>query len=321
MNIVARRLTLLLICLPFSLFAQYTETINSNRPGNSQGAFAVGQNVLQFELGLGYGKEKHALLFTDANVISVDYAARYGLLMERLEINAIGSYQNNNITFNNNIVSGTYTQANFKLNSIGAKYLLYDPYRMRELEKPNLYSYHANFKFRWRELIPAVAVYAGANFDSEDNPFSPEFEATISPRFAVITQNNFNGGWVFVTNFLAERIATDFPSYTYLITLTHAFNPKFSMFLENEGIFSDFYADQLIRGGAAYLLNTEFSLDASVLLNWKDTPSRTFFKLGASYRFDMHKKDEYIEEKGDKEAEPKKQRKRKDDVEVDDGGF
>jgi hypothetical protein len=321
MNILARGLVVVLICLPFSVFAQYTETINSNRPGNSQGAFAVGYNVLQLELGLGYGKEKHELLFTDANAFSVEYAARYGLLMERLEINAIGSYQSNNVTFDNSIVSGTFKQSNFKLNSIGAKYLLYDPYRKRELEKPNLYSYHANFKFRWRELIPAVAVYAAANFDSEDNPFSPEFEATISPRFGVITQNNFNGGWVFVTNFLVERITTDFPSYSYLLTLTHAFNPKFSMFLENEGIFSDFYADQLFRGGAAYLLNTEFSLDASILLNWKDTPSRTFFKLGASYRFDMHKKDEVIEEKGNKDSKPKKQRKRKDDVEVDDGGF
>ena len=35
----------------FSVFAQYTDVINSNRPGISQGAFAVGKNVLQFELG------------------------------------------------------------------------------------------------------------------------------------------------------------------------------------------------------------------------------------------------------------------------------
>ena len=33
------------------LFAQYTDVINSNRPGASQSAFSVGTNVLQFEIG------------------------------------------------------------------------------------------------------------------------------------------------------------------------------------------------------------------------------------------------------------------------------
>ncbi len=322
MNLLSR-LLLLVLCGSFSsLHAQYTETINSNRPGNSQGAFAVGTNVIQVELGLGLGTENHSLLNTEADAFSLDYAIRYGLLMERLEINAIGAYQNNSVTFDNGVVTGDYTQANFRLNSLGAKYLLYDPYRKRDLEGPNLYSWKANNKFQWRELIPAVSVYAGVNFDFEDSPFSPEFESVISPRIAVISQHNFNGGWVFVANIIADRITTDFPSYSYIITLTHAFNQKFSAFLENEGIKSDFYADQLVRAGAAYLFNSDFQLDASVLLNWKDTPSRTFFKIGASYRFDMHNKDEYIEEKGNDENKDKKAPNRKDGLDVkDDGGF
>lgn len=314
-------LLILLLCGSFyPLHAQYTEMINSNRPGNSQGAFAVGVNVLQFELGLGLGKEEHDLFNTEANAFSLDYGIRYGLLWERLEINAIGQYQNNKVTFNNGLQTGEFTQANFRLNSLGAKYLIYDPYRKRDLEGPNLYSWKANNTFQWRELIPAVSVYAGVNFDFEDSPFSPEFESVISPRIAVITQHNWTGGWVFVTNIIADRVTTEFPSYSYILTLTHAFNQKFSAFLENQGIKSDFYADQLFRAGAAYLFTQDFQLDASVLLNWKDTPSRTFFKIGASYRFDMHNKDEYIEESGKKDA--KEGRKRKDDVDLkDDGGF
>ena len=34
-----------------TIFAQYTETINSNRPGDSQSAFSVGSNVIQIETG------------------------------------------------------------------------------------------------------------------------------------------------------------------------------------------------------------------------------------------------------------------------------
>ena len=232
------------------------------------------------------------------------------------------------MTFDDGIVTGDFTQANFRLNTVGAKYLLYDPYRKRDLEGPNLYSWKANNTFQWRDLIPAVSVYAGANFDFEDNPFTPEDELTISPRIAIITQNNFLGGWVFVTNIIVDRVTTEFPSYSYILTLTHAFNEKFSAFLENEGIKSDFYADQLFRGGAAYLINNDFHIDASVLLNWKDTPTRTFFRVGASYRFDMHSSDEYIEEEGpDGQAINKQERKnkrnrrkRRDDVDGDDDG-
>ena len=43
---------LLLVASPIS--SQYTEVINSNRPGSTQGAFAVGKNVLQFEIGANF---------------------------------------------------------------------------------------------------------------------------------------------------------------------------------------------------------------------------------------------------------------------------
>ena len=56
--------------------AQYTEMINTNRPGGSQGAFSVGTNVLQVETGFSYGKEKHELLKTETNGFNIDYSVR-----------------------------------------------------------------------------------------------------------------------------------------------------------------------------------------------------------------------------------------------------
>ena len=51
---------LLLFCLIFSkeAFSQYTEVINSNRPGVSRSAFSVGTDVVQFEVGPYIIKEK-----------------------------------------------------------------------------------------------------------------------------------------------------------------------------------------------------------------------------------------------------------------------
>eukprot|EP01052_Picozoa_sp_SAG31_P013417 SAG31_NODE_805_length_11970_cov_3.710793_14_plen_134_part_00 len=90
----------------------------------------------------------------------------------------------------------------------------------------------------------------------------------------------------------------DEKSYSYILTLTHTFNAKLSAFIENQGIKSDFYADQIIRGGAAYLVSKDFQVDVAFLTNFKDTPSRQFVRLGISYRLDMHANDQYIEKKG-----------------------
>lgn len=329
--------TLLALLVVSTSFSQYTEELNSNRPGSSQGAFSVGKNVLQFETGFGIGSEKHRLLNTETDAWFIDYSARYGFLKEELEVSLIGSFQSNSVTSSNGVSNFETKLSNFRSNTLGAKYLIYDPYRKRQLEGPNLLSWKKNNRIQWEDLIPAVSVYAGANFDFIQNPeglftnnTTPRIEEiSISPKFVVATQNNFLGGFVFVTNIIVDRITTDYPSYGYIVTLTHTPTDWFSVFVENQGFKSDFYADQIFRGGVAVLITEDFHVDGSILLNFKDTPSRTYGRIGLAYRFDMHDQDEYIEEKGkagrDKRREEKnkgKRKKRKDGFENDgeDGG-
>ena len=302
----------LLLFSYLSLFSQYTETINSNRPGFSQGAFSVGKQILQFEAGFGLGNEEHALLNTETNAFIIDYNVRYGVWKEELEVSLIGAYQSNSNTYLNN--GSERKVSNFTSNTLGAKYLFFDPYRKKALAKPNLYSWKANNGFHWKDLIPAISIYAGANFDQAGNPLTHSANNVantgieISPTVAIATQNNL-GGWVFVINLIGERFTLDEKSYSYILTLTHTFNRKLAAFIENQGIKSDFYADQLFRGGATYLVTEGFQIDAAVLLNIKDTPSRLYGRLGVSYRLDMHENDEYIEDKG-KAGREKKKRER-----------
>lgn len=319
-------LFLCFICFS-SVSAQYTEMINTNRPGGSQGAFSVGTNVLQFESGISYGKEKHELLETETTGLAIDYAIRYGFWKERLEVSVMGEFQSNSITDNRSTNSYKYRNTNFKSNTVGAKYLIYDPYRKRDLKGPNLYSWKANNSFQWDELIPAIAIYAGANFDFEDNPFTPEAESSISPKFVLSTQNNFRGGFVFVTNIIVDRVTTDFPTYGYILTLTHATNRYFSIFLENQGLKSDFYSDQLLRGGAAALITPNLQVDLSLTYSFKDTPSKFYGRAGVAYRFDMHDKDEYLEDKAireqkrnEKKSKKGNKQKRQDELNLDDNG-
>lgn len=299
--------------LNFSAFAQYTDVINSNRPGVSSSAFSVGTNVLQFELGPNLINEKHTPLRYEVAGFGVDFAARYGLFFEELELRIQGSYQNDTFKDFRSSIPTENNRANFRSFTIGAQYLVYDPYKNAEEDKPNLYSWRANRKFKWKSLIPAVAVYAGINYDTDSNPFTPPGVEGVSPRVAVHTQNNLAGGWVFITNFAFGRIGTDDPDFQYILTLTHAITPQWVVFGETQGIKNDFYADNLFRFGGAYLWSKDFQLDTSITFNTKDTPSVFNIGLGASYRFDFHK-DKEIDNNNDAKAEGKRQaNKRKSD--------
>ncbi|NRR93094.1 transporter [Winogradskyella undariae] len=289
MQILKSFFVLLLLISFTNANAQYTEVINSNRPGVSKSAFSVGTGVVQFETGAFTVKEEHALADYDVSGFGFDFALRYGLFFEQLELSLDGVYQNDTQTFNGGSIPRENKRSNLKNFTLGAKYLVYDPYKNAGEEKPNIYSFHANNRFSWKSLIPAVAVYAGANFDTEDNPYTaPDIEG-FSPKVMLATQNNFNGGWVFVMNLIMDRIATDQSDFQYIFTLTHSFTPQWVVFGEAQGIKSDFYADNIFRFGGAYLWTKNFQLDANVAFNTKDTPTVLNIAFGASYRLDFHK--------------------------------
>ncbi len=321
---------LFFLCALFysNVFAQYTEVINSNRPGVSRSAFSVGTNVVQFEVGPYILKEEHTPLKYEVSGFGVDFSARYGLLLSELEINIEGTFQNDTFTDNRSTIAVENDRSNFKYVAIGAKYLVYDPYKNSEDDKPNLYSWKANHSFKWSSLIPAVGIYAGVNYDTENNPYTAPGIEGISPKVMVATQNNFAGGWVFVMNLIKDRIGTDQSDFQYILTLTHSFNPKWVVFGEAHGISSDYYADNLIRFGGAYLLGKDLQLDTALTFNTKDTPSVFSVNFGASYRLDFHKDKEEIDNNSSARDEGKRRsrknrkrsRRKQQDFE-DDGGL
>jgi hypothetical protein len=284
---VTDRFSVLLFLASLSVTGQYTDVINSNRPGLSVSAYAVGKNVVQLEMGLFYEQQDHGLLNTQSDIWGSDISLRYGLLFETLELNYEGTFQNQDILFDNFDVSETRT--NFKRNRLGLKFLVYDPFKNPERNKPNLYSWRANNKFQLKNLLPAVSVYAGANFILGDNLFYPS-EAQISPRAMIATQSRLTPRMVLITNTAYDRIGTEFPELSYLISISHAFkNPKWSVFAEHQGIQSDRYSDVLLRSGIAYLMNERLQVDINLGASFKNTPSRVFISMGGSYRFDFHK--------------------------------
>lgn len=287
MSIIKTTLLAAIFLSPMWHYGQHTDQINSNRPGETMSAFAVGKSVFQMETGI-YGiKEKHELLNYENKGLGLDVMLRWGLFFEQLELIADLQYQNQQHL--ENFVMDQ--QSGLKKTVFGAKYLIFDPFKNYE-KKVNLYSWKANRAFDWHQLIPAVSVFAGANLTMSNNPyyFSPKGE--ISPKVMLITQNHLGDGkWVFVTNIIGDYIGTDFPSYGYVLTLTRGFNDKWSGFIENQGFKSDFYSDAIIRGGAAFLLNKDMQIDASISNSLKNTPSMLYGGIGFSWRYDANYKE------------------------------
>lgn len=314
---IFQKITFLLTIFALSTAtAQYTDIINSNRPGESQSAFSVGQTVFQAESGVFFNKENNAVTSTEANNFGVDLALRYGAFFEQLELNVEMKYLWDQRTSGMPIEN----QRDFKELVVGAKYLIYDPFKNYE-EKINIHSWKANNKFKWRQFIPAVAVYAGANLNFSSVYF-PENESVISPKLMVITQNQFSGGYVLVMNIIADRITTDSANYGYVVTFTKGFSEKWSGFLETQGFISDLNSDYILRTGAAYLIKENIQIDASIGGNFKDDPSFFGGAIGVSWRFDKNYKPILIrsgkEDGKDKEKKEKKdkKKKRKDEVET-----
>ena len=227
-----------LILSSITLNSQYTDQINSNRPGASIGAFSVGKNVIQFESGVEYRSYKHSRYnYSTFNSGNAFLSIRWGFLFEQLELTYEGLYSFGNL--NSKITSQEYNYYlnGFLQNFIGLKFLVYDPFKKER--KVNVYSWKANNGFKIRELLPAVSITIGPNISFEkDNPFpygnvfmklyKPIFfqniinydsikkynipyggkideEPFIHLRGTIATQSHFLRTWVFVTNFNYNR--------------------------------------------------------------------------------------------------------------------
>lgn len=307
MSGIKKTVLLALALFPFLGLSQYTDVINSNRPGKSVSAYALGANVLQAEFGFLYEKRKNSVNNSDSKIFGADLAIRYGLFFEQLEVYWEGTFINDKTMFNALSVPDQ-KNTDFTRNRLGLKFLIFDPYKNPERNKPNLYSWRANNVFQLKNLIPAISVYGGANYLRTDYA-SYAGDYTISYRGMVATQSRLTPRQVLITNIAYDKISTENPEWNYLVSFSRAFrNPKWSMFLEHEGLISDLFSDYLFRGGVAYLFNENFQVDLHIGTNIEDDPSKLFGTAGLSYRLDMHK-DKLLknnEEKIKKNANKKK---------------
>ncbi len=339
----------------FSVFfchSQYTEIINSNRPGSSHGAFAVGVNVLQLETGVsGHTLEHSNLNNSKIHGLNFNYLFRYGFLNEKLEVFLDGNIITRNI-LDNNYINNYSTDINETIigkQTLGFKYLFFDPYKNKKWHGENVYSWNAGRKIKLTDFIPAISAIVGSSFNFDDRiqyddlffkvkqPLHPDLfndgimrsinfyqpEQTISPFIGLATQHHFKGRWVVVNNFFYELglknptipsnvEPNDYSKINYLFTITYNLqNPKWSIFGEFQTFKNKIYSDDLFKFGIANLTSKNSQVDLNFGGSFKTTPSYTYINVGFSQRFDWHKdiSEEEKQAKKDFNLELKQRRK------------
>ncbi|WP_372474839.1 transporter [Capnocytophaga sp. ARDL2] len=221
--------------------AQFTQHINSNRPSLSMGSYGVGKNVFQVETGYTMATYDHGKSST------YQLQVRTGLFFEQLEFLLQSDYT----TFSNNQT----TINGFRKLELGTKLIIYDAYKNYS-EPINLYSWKANQRYKFKRLIPAVALYAGyhTHFPNSFSTVVPNYHWS----FRLTTQQHLSRKWTLITNWNYEHLPTLQTAYMgYIATLSFAASPKVALFAEHTKKWGDYtyllpHERELLQGGATY---------------------------------------------------------------------
>lgn len=263
--------------------AQYTNVINSNKPGFSESPYSVGTGVYQFETNVFYKNTSIEPVFSKPESLGVDLLFRTSFFLEKLEVNAQLTYQRDKIAFKN-VFTTSYSATGLSKFTIGAKYLLYQPEYTDKTKE--IRSWRKRNAYDKKRFIPSVAVYLGVNTDVVSNLYKTE---SVSPKLGVLLQQNLTNEFNVIYNLYYDKIGTDYSEISYIVTATQNFSDRWSAFLEHQGVFLENQKNLNVGAGFAYLFHRDLQINTSARF-LKEGKSKGFYGgLGISYRIDAHK--------------------------------
>ncbi|ARV14910.1 transporter [Polaribacter sp. SA4-12] len=265
-----------------SIQAQYTDVINSNKPGFSESPYSVGTGVYQFETNFFLRDTSIEPTFSMPQSFGIDLLFRTSFFLEKLELNAQLTYQRDKVAFKNIFTSHYFTSGLSKF-TIGAKYLLFQPEYTDKTKEVR--SWKRRNAFDKKRLIPSVAIYLGMNTDLVNDIYKTE---SITPKVGVLLQHNLTNEFNVISNVYYDKIGTDFSEISYIITATQNFGSRWSGFLEHQGIFQKYQNNVNFGTGLAYLFSKDFQINTSARYLLEGKASGFYGSLGISYRINKH---------------------------------
>ena len=282
MNMSKKIFLFFFLCSSYLLNAQYTNVINSNRPGFSESPYSVGLGIYQLETGLFLNSSKIVRTFTIPNSFGNNIVFRTSFFKEKLEFNTNLTYQKDKVAFKNVFTSHYFTTGLSKF-SIGAKYLVFE--QEYEDKSKEVRSWKRRHAFDWKRTIPSIAVYVGLNTNFVGDIYKLE---GMTPKVGVLLQNNLSKKFNVVSNIFYDNIGSDYSELSYIITGTYSFSNDWSTFFEHQGSYHKYQINNNYGIGLAYLANRHFQVDASTRLNFNGKTTEQYMAIGFSFRLDRH---------------------------------
>lgn len=263
------------------LFSQYTDVINSNKPGFSESPYSVGKGVYQFENSIYLNKITNSPSFNNSNSFGFDLLFRTSLFFERLEINTQLNYNSESINYNN---ANNVSFSGLELFTIGAKYLIFEKdYKDKSKE---VRSWKKKYSFDKSRLIPSVAIYVGLNTNFLEENYKLD---KMSPKAGILLQNNFSSQFNLITNIFYNYIGTNFDEFSFIFSGTYNYNERWSSFIETQSIVQKNGTNFNLGLGLAYLINSNLQINSSARLLSEQNDKGYYLNLGLSYRINKHK--------------------------------
>lgn len=281
--------SVVLLLLFSTTWAQYTELINSNKPGFSESPYSVGTGIYQFESSFFHRNASAIPTFSNPRATGLELHYRMGLLDEFLELSLTTALQQNEFAFLN-VFESSRSEFGFGKFTLGAKYLVYKPkYKDKSKE---IRSWKERHSFDWSRWIPHVAVYGGINFGS----FLSDYHARggITPKLGVLLQNEFSHKLNVITNIHYNYIGGYLPEFSYVVTGTYNFTDKWSGFVEQQSLFNKQESQSNFGFGAAYLFNRDLQINSSLRATFQENSTGIYTSIGVSYRINNHV-DKFVE--------------------------
>jgi hypothetical protein len=226
-----------LLVIPFLVLcgvadAQFYETINSGRPGQSVGAYTVGRGVFQIQSGFdSFGYTNNDLGRKDRGFLN-GTGLRFGLT-ESFEVGAFFEYRHEEVT------AASYTSFRDGLSNciIGLRH---------QISAGKGLVPSVGFQFRLR--LPVLSEYYKI-----DN---------VAPSFVFVTSQKLSKSFTLITNLGGSWNGTDAtPMGTYTVNLSCAFTKTFGAMVESYGSFSHGTFETRMDTGVAWLATKNLQLD------------------------------------------------------------
>lgn len=278
--------------------AQYTEIVNSKRPGFTDSPYSVGTKVMQFETGIFYNETDNLAQWARPHSYGAELLFRYGLFSEKMELNVYASYQEDLVKamknfnlfertqdeYTNYLPFDEATTINGFSNAfVGVKYLFFE--QKFEDKRKEVRSWKKRTAFDKKRLIPSVGLLLGVHTDF----VTKDYKDQLSFKGALLLQNDFSNRFVLITNLFGDRIGSVEEFYSYMITATYAMNVQWSFFFEHQGKFPKYRdTEYQLGGGLAYLWSQDLQFDISARTNIFADYSHLYFNTGFTWRWDRH---------------------------------